>query len=182
MSLLNAVILQAGTALGEVALAFYVAAAAGFFPLARFIQGEGSAKQVSIAGLFIGIFQLIIVFHLFLQQQVLAAFNISVFSIIWLQLGITGLQGESFEAVGNHLYMSFIPFAILGAYFLSIGGTAGGLYYLFTWVNWTLAIMVLVLGQWVFERISGKITAWLLIIETFVTLLIPAFVLLLDLI
>ncbi len=178
MSLINPVILQAGTAFGEVALALYVAAAAGFFPLARFIQGEGSAKQVSIAGLFIGIFQLIIVFHLFLQQAVLAAFNIAVFSIIWLQLGITGIQEESFEAVGNHLYMSFIPFAVLGAWFLSQGGTVN---LLFTWINWTLAIMVLVLGQWVFERLSGKVTSWLLILETFVTLLIPAHVILLDL-
>ena len=146
-----------------------------FFANGMTLLGKTGAKEVGALNLAVAVLICIAAWKLHTLGLTAATALISVFALIYVLVYAVFVHGMDAKGLGVYCLFATIVFVWYGFHFMELG-----LAY-FAYFNWAWALLV-ILCFFAFAQGKdlGKIIAYLFIIESFVTLLIPGMLLLTE--
>ena len=149
-----------------------------FFCNGMTVLGKTGAKEVGVLNLVVGILILIAAWQLHELGQTGATALISVFALIYFMVAGIFINGYDAKGLGWFCLFGTLVFVWYGYHFYTLDAIIPGfLYYgIFCWA-WALLVFLAFL-LFALGKALGPAVAWLFIIESFVTLLIPGMLLL----
>jgi hypothetical protein len=148
-----------------------------FFCNGMTVLGKTGAKEVGVLNLAVAILILIAAWQLHALGLTAATALISVFALIYFMAAGIFIHGYDAKGLGWYCLFATVAFLWYGYHFYAMG--APGLYFgLFCWA-WALLTFIVWL---VFSlgKALAPVVAWLFIIESIITLLIPGMLLLTE--
>jgi len=156
-------------------MALYVPAGA-FFATGLWLLGpKDDTKELGIVTLFTALFQTFSILILFWVGDGLGAFTVVPLAFTWYILGLTSILGLAhFKPLANTLVMLVVTYVIEATYLLTLGEI------MLPVMLYSYAIVVAMIIAWIYKGILTKATAYVLIFEAFLTVLLPALIMLMG--
>ena len=148
-----------------------------FFCNGMTVLGKTGAKEVGVLNLAVAILILLAAWQLHGLGLTAATALVSVFALIYFMVAGIFIHGYDAKGLGWYCLFATIVFIWYGYFFYAMG-PAGMYFGLFCWA-WALLTLLCWLVFSLGKALAPAV-AWLFVIESFVTLLIPGMLLLTD--
>ncbi len=149
-----------------------------FFCNGMTVLGKTGAKEVGVLNLGVAILILIAAWKLHELDLTAATALVSVFALIYLMVAGIFIHGHDAKGLGWYCLFATVVFVWYGFHFYGLEGAIPGMMYyaLFCW-SWALLVFLVFL---VFSlgKALGPTVAWLFLIESVLTLMLPGMLLL----
>ena len=149
-----------------------------FFCNGMTVLGKTGAKEVGVLNLGVAILILIAAWHLHGLEQTAATALVSVFALIYLMVAGIFIHGYDAKGLGWFCLFATVVFVWYGLHFMNLDAVIPGFKY-YAYFAWAWALLTL-LCWLVFSlgKALAPAVAWLFVIESIVTLLIPGMLIL----
>jgi len=149
-----------------------------FFCNGMTVLGKTGAKEVGVLNLAVAILILIAAWQLHTLELTAATALISVFALIYIMVAGIFIHGYDAKGLGWFCLFATVVFLWYGYHFFSLEAVIPGMMYyaIFCWA-WALLVFIVFLVFSLGKALAPAV-AWLFLIESVLTLLIPAMLLL----
>jgi hypothetical protein len=161
-----------------VSIALYVAAG-GFLAAGMFLLGKGQPKELGAMVIALAFFQTVTICFLLSHGAGLQALMVVIFAYIWYTLGAALFLGTNLMILAHQLVIAGLMYAAITAY---LARSPPAFFAIMTG-SYALIIFLLAASIYAGRRAPWltKVSAWVLIIEAFVTVFYPSCALILGL-
>lgn len=149
-----------------------------FFCNGMTVLGKTGAKEVGVLNLAVAILILIAAWQLHTLQLTAATALVSVFALIYFQVAGIFIHGYDAKGLGWYCLFATVVFIWYGYHFYTLEAAIPGMMYyaIFCWA-WALLVFLAFLVFSMGKALAPAV-AWLFLIESILTLLIPGMLLL----